>query len=75
MVQSKLYYTTSARVNEIEVKNGQIIFVPDVDTVYLDMQNTRWMYSLIHTFPTDIERVELTTPLVGFYYVEENNTL
>lgn len=74
MTQYKLIYAVSSRIDEIPVSNGQIIFVPDIDTIYLDMQNTRHIYDLIHICETHEERNSLE-PRIGFYFVEADNTL
>ena len=74
MVQSTLYYAIPERVHEIPVVDGNIIFVPQDDTVYLDMANRRYDYSLIHICETELDRSQIS-PRTGFYFVEETNAL
>lgn len=51
--KAKLFYTTSKYLDTLPVKNGNIIFVSDINTVCLDMHNRRTTYATIYTFGTD----------------------
>lgn len=73
--KAKLYYTTSKYLTTLPVENGNIIFVPDVNMVCLDMGNQRFSYQTIKTFVTDADRLALPFPKEGFYYVEETDTI
>ena len=68
-------YTTSARLNDLPVENGQIIFVPDVSTIALDTHGQRSYFQTIRNFETDAERLAMAFPVQGFYWVEETQTL
>lgn len=70
-----VYHTTSARLNQLEVQNGQIIFVEDTKNIYLDMDNRRVQYNNFTTFETDEERNSLSGSGDGLYFVEETNAL
>ena len=75
MAQMKIVYTTSNRLPELPIENGQVIFVVDVHEIYLDMRNKRSGYSMINVFATEAEREAVQEPEVGFYLVEETNVL
>lgn len=71
----KLYSTTAARLNDLEVKDGQLIFVKDTKKIYLDMNGLRVEYSDIRLLPLDSDRLAMLAPVEGFYYVEDTNVL
>lgn len=73
MAVAKFYYTTSDKLQELPVQNGQIIFVPDKNTLCLDMNGQRSYYQTIKTFATDRERLDATNLIKGFYFVEETS--
>lgn len=75
MAQMKLVYTTSKKLDTIEIVDGQIIFLSDENQICLDMKNKRLKYKAIKTFNTDEER--LTTPPIEktFYFVFETNIM
>ena len=75
MAVIKFVYTTSAKLNELSVEDGQIIFVPDISTVCLDIHGQRSYYQTIKSFETDAQRAATPFPIVGFYWVEETETL
>lgn len=73
MAQMKIVYTTSEKLPELDVVNGQIIFEEDTHTIYMDMKGKRTSYSTIYVFSTESERINYSDPLFGFYFVEETN--
>lgn len=75
MAQMKLVYTTSKKINELAIVDGQIIFCPDDNIIALDMKNQRFTYKTIKTFNTDAERLNAPFAAPGFYYVEETNII
>lgn len=70
--KAKLYYTTPEYINTLPIKNGNIIFVPAMNKVCLDMADQRFEYETIKTFQTDEERADVPFPNEGFYYVEQD---
>ena len=70
-----VYVTTSERLPELEVSNGQLIFVKDKRQVYFDWSGVRVDYNLITVFETERQRLEEENPIEGFYYVEETAIL
>ncbi len=75
MAQIKIVYTTSDKLPELPIENGQVIFVADVHEIYMDMRNKRAGYSMINVFATEAEREAVQEPEIGFYLVEETNIL
>lgn len=71
----KLYTTTSSRLSQLPVKDGQLIFVSDTRKVYLDFNGVRVSYSTINSFSTDKERIEYESPAKGFYFVQGTGVL
>ena len=75
MAKMKLIYTSANRLNELPIKDGQIIWVPNDNTLCLDMHNYRFTYKTIRTFPTEEARLNDTLSQEGFYYVEDTNII
>jgi len=73
--KAKLYYTKSQYLSSLPIENGNIIFVPDINTVCLDMSSERFSYQTIKTFDTEEDRELMPFPNEGFYYVTETNIL
>ncbi len=73
--KAKLYYTTSQYLSTLPIENGNIIFVPDVNMVCLDMGDQRFTYQTIKTFVVDADRLAMPFPKEGFYYVEETDII
>ena len=73
--KAKLYYTKQQYLDSLPIANGNIIFVPDSNTVCLDMGSQRFTYQTIKTYETDQERIDTPFPNIGFYYVEETNSI
>lgn len=72
---AQFYYTTSTKLKDLNIVNGQIIFTSDTKTMYLDMKNKRHSYSTIQSFKTDADRINELLPASGYYFVEETNVL
>ena len=75
MAQMKLVYTTSKKIDSLDIVDGQIIFCPDDDIIALDMKSQRFTYKTIKTFDTDADRLNAAFAAPGFYYVEETNII
>lgn len=70
----KLYYTTSSKLADLPLEDGQIIFCEDEQLIYLTYHNRRLPYPALRVFDLEIDR-QLATPAKGFYYVKETNVL
>lgn len=68
--------TTSERLSDLTIKNGQLIFIQDRQRIALDFSDTRKFYNQIEILQTESERLELTNPVFGsFYFVVETAVL
>lgn len=60
--------TTSDRVKDLVIKNGQLIFVRDLGRIALDFKGKRTFYNQIEELETEQERLNLSNPVNGKYY-------
>lgn len=60
--------TTSEKLVDLTIKNGQLIFMQDVGRIAFDYKGKRTFYNQINELETEKERVELTSPVNGKYY-------
>ena len=64
-----LVATSSSRVRELPIKNGQLIFVQDLGRIAFDYKDTRVFYNQIVELETEAERLMLNEPLDGYYFI------
>lgn len=67
--QLKVYHTISSRLDQLEIQNGQVIFVEDLHSIYLDMGGQRAKYDGIPLLATEEDRLAYQNPVAGLYYV------
>lgn len=68
--------TTVSQLPNLDIKNGQLIFVKDEQSIALDLNDKRIVYKQIVVLQTDSERTSLLAPISGlFYFVKNTNTL
>ena len=67
--------TTSSKLKDIVIKNGQLIFVQDLTRIAFDFNNTRVFYNQIVELDTEAERLTLDSPLSGYYFVIDTAVL
>lgn len=67
----KFIATTSNKVESIKVTSGQLIFSRDDRVIYLDSDLGRTSFQQIITLVSEQQRLNLTAPLEGFYFVKE----
>ena len=68
--------TSSNRLKDLEIKNGQLIFVQDKERIAFDFGGKRKFYNQIEELNTDKERVEMTSPVnASYYFVVETAVL
>lgn len=60
--------TTAKRLPDLEIKNGQLIFVQDKHKIAFDFGGKRKFYNQIEELVTDSERIALEEPVSGSYY-------
>ena len=71
----KLYETNSSRLEALPFCEGQMIFVNDIQTVYLDFNGIRTSYTGIAPLNSEQDRLALTPTLPAFYYVLSSHIL
>ena len=70
-----LIATTSSRVKDLTIKNGQLIFIQDLGRIAFDFKNKRIFYNQIVELNTEGDRVTLDNPISGYYFVIDTATL
>ena len=60
--------TTSNRLADLEIRNGQLIFVQDKCRIAFDFGNSRKFYNQIVELESEAERVAISEPISGSYY-------
>lgn len=70
-----LVATTSSRIRELTIKDGQLIFLSDVGRIAFDYKGTRVFYNQIVELDTEAERITLNNPLNGYYFVIDSACL
>lgn len=65
----KLVATTSSKIRDLTIKDGQLIFLNDIGRIAFDYKDTRVFYNQIVELNTDDERQALTNPLDGYYFI------
>ena len=69
----KAYSTTNSKLSQLPVSDGNLIFVKDTHTIYLDLNGNRLAYRDIVVLPKETDRTSILAPIEGFYYVEETD--
>lgn len=64
-----LVATSSSKVRNLPIKNGQLIFLKDVGRIAMDYSDTRVFYNQIVELESELERQNLQDPLSGYYFV------
>ena len=70
-----LIATSSARVKDLVIKDGQLIFIQDLGRIAFDFKGKRVFYNQIVELKTDAERRDLVSPLSGYYFVIDTAVL
>lgn len=60
--------TTSERIKDLVIKNGQLIFCHDIGRIAFDYKDKRKFYNQIEEIDTEKTRQELESPVNGVYY-------
>lgn len=70
-----LIATTSSRIRELVIKDGQLIFIQDLGRIAFDFKGKRVFYNQIVELDTEAERQALENPLNGYYFVIDSACL
>lgn len=64
-----LIATSSSRIRDLVIKDGQLIFIQDLGRIAFDFKGKRVFYNQIVELETEAERLALESPLNGYYFV------
>lgn len=64
-----LVATSSSRIRELVIKDGQLIFIQDLGRIAFDYKGQRVFYNQIVELNTEADRLALDSPLSGYYFV------
>lgn len=67
--------TTSDRIKDLVIKNGQLVFIQDKGRIAFDFNDRRVFYNQIIELDTEYERSSLLSPLSGYYFIIETAIL
>lgn len=64
-----LVATSSSRIRDLVIKDGQLIFIQDLGRIAFDFKGKRVFYNQIVELDTEADRTALESPLDGYYFV------
>ena len=70
-----LVATSSSRIRELTIKDGQLIFIQDLGRIAFDFKGRRVFYNQIVELETEADRLDLSDPLGGYYFVIDSACL
>ena len=70
-----LIATTSSRIRDLIIKDGQLIFIQDLGRIAFDFKGQRIFYNQIVELDTEADRLALESPLDGYYFVIDSACL
>jgi hypothetical protein len=70
-----LIATTSSRLKDLIIKDGQLIFIQDLGRIAFDFKGQRVFYNQIVELDTEADRLALESPLDGYYFVVDSACL
>lgn len=70
-----LVATSSSRIRDLVIKDGQLIFIQDMGRIAFDFKGKRVFYNQIVELDTEVDRLALEQPLDGYYFVIDEAVL
>lgn len=70
-----LVATSSSRIRDLVIKDGQLIFLQDIGRIAFDFKRKRVFYNQIVELNTEADRLALESPLDGYYFVIDSACL
>ena len=70
-----LIATTSSRIKDLIIQEGQLIFLQDLGRIAFDHNGSRRFYNQITELASEIDRISLNEPLSGYYFVIDTAVL
>lgn len=71
----KVIATSSSKIRQLPIQNGQLVFIQDLKRIAFDFKGTRTFYNQIVELNTEAERITLDNPLNGYYFVIDSACL
>lgn len=71
----KLVATTSSKIRDLVISDGQLIFLQDLGRIAFDFKGKRVFYNQIVELETEADREALENPLNGYYFVIDSARL
>lgn len=65
----RLVATTSSKIRDLVIQDGSLIFIQDLGRIAFDFKGNRVFYNQIVELETEEERLDLDSPLSGYYFV------
>ena len=70
-----LVATTSSKIRNLVIKDGQLVFLQDVGRIAFDFKGKRVFYNQIVELDSEADRLALENPLNGYYFVIDSACL
>lgn len=70
-----LIATTSSRLKDLIIQEGQLIFLQDLGRIAFDHNGLRRFYNQITELASEIDRLSIDEPLSGYYFVIDTAVL
>lgn len=70
-----LVATSSSRIRDLVIKDGQLIFIQDLGRIAFDFKGKRVFYNQIVELDSEADRLALEEPLDGYYFVIDSACL
>ncbi len=70
-----LVATSSSKIRDLVIKDGQLIFVQDIGRIAFDFKGKRVFYNQIVELDTEANRLALESPLSGYYFIIDSACL
>lgn len=67
----KFVSTVDSKLSQLQIENGQLIFVSDTRKICLDFNGVRTEYSQIILLTNEAARLDYLSPITAFYFVKE----
>ena len=71
----KVIATSSSRIRDLVIKDGQLIFLQDLGRIAFDFKGQRVFYNQIAELDTEADRLAIKSPLSGYYFVIDSAVL
>lgn len=65
----KLVATTSSKIRNLTIADGQLVFLYDIGRIAFDYKGTRVFYNQIVELESEAVRQSLENPLDGYYFI------